>query len=78
MFGIAVIGKYSRGLPPAATGSRMGKVRKTVRTDTLSRCPADGASENPHAAGRGAHGRVVAGKSDYWDAEPFEYIASDL
>ena len=83
-FGIAVIGKKQQGpFRPAATGSgRTGKVRKTVRTDTLffAEAPQDGASDGESLTPRDEAlvGRVAAGKSDYWDAELFEYIASDL
>lgn len=46
----------------------------------FAEAPQDGASDGESLTPRDEAlvGRVAAGKSDYWDAELFEYIASDL
>lgn len=88
-FGIAVIGK--KALSPVLPGGNddddsNGGERKDGEGDDedghafFVRAPQGGASDGESLTPRDEAliGRVAAGKSDYWDAELFEYIASDL
>lgn len=83
-FGIAVIGKKQQGLlPPGADGERQDGEGTEDGADGhafFAEAPQDGASDGESLTPRDEAlvGRVAAGKSDYWDAELFEYIASDL
>lgn len=73
-FGIAVVGKKAAPtLPPA------GDEQEEERAFFLT-APQGGASDgNPLTAlDEGLIGRVASGKSAYWDAELFEFIARDL
>ena len=90
-FGIAVIGK--KALSPVPSGGNddddsNGRERKDGEGEGddedghafFVRAPQGGASNGEFLTPRDEAliGRVAAGKSDYWDAELFEYIASDL
>lgn len=83
-FGIAVIGKKQQGaLPPGGDGERQDGEGAEDGADGhafFAEAPQDGASDGESLTPRDEAlvGRVAAGKSDYWDAELFEYIASDL
>ena len=83
-FGIAVIGKKQQGaLPPGGDGERQDGEGTEDGADGhafFAEAPQDGASDGESLTPRDEAlvGRVAAGKSDYWDAELFEYIASDL
>ena len=90
-FGIAVIGK--KALSPVPSGGNddddsNGRERQEGEGEGddedghafFVRAPQGGASDGESLTPRDEAliGRVAAGKSDYWDAELFEYIASDL
>lgn len=83
-FGIAVIGKKQQGLlPPGGDEERQDGEGTEDGADGhafFAEAPQDGASDGESLTPRDEAlvGRVAAGKSDYWDAELFEYIASDL